>query len=241
MKGLKIMLLAAGVSACVFASARGKDNSLSKKEAAKGWKLLFDGRTPQGWQSIRGGGFPASGWTIENGAMTIADNNDRSSVGDVVTDRKYGNFELTVDFRFTEGANSGIKYFVNEGADGKISSVACEFQILDDARHPDAKLGRDGNRKLGSLYDVIPAGLEKTIEAGTWNTARIVVDGPRVEHWLNGKKILTYERGSDAWREGVDNSKFKNAEGWGLAAEGYILLQDHGKEVSFKNIKIREL
>lgn len=132
---------------CAGASAKGKgaDNTLTPKEQKQGWKLLWDGKSKNGWKSIKGGPVPATGWTVENGTLTIADNNNKTSVGDIVTDRKYKNFELSVDFLYTDGANSGIKYFITEDKSGKISNVACEYQVLDNLLHPDAKLGHDGS------------------------------------------------------------------------------------------------
>ena len=154
-----------------------------------------------------------------------------------------------VDFKITPGANSGIKYFVQPNLDpitgagakaGTGSAIGCEFQILDDERHPDAKLGRDGNRTVGSLYDLSPAPTTKPARAiGEWNTARLVVTGKHVEHWLNGVKIVEYERGSDAFRKLVSESKYKSIPGFGEWADGHILLQEHGNRVSFRNIKVR--
>ena len=152
------------------------------------------------------------------------------------------NFILKVDFKITEGANSGIKYFVdptlNKGAG---SAIGCEFQVLDDLRHPDAKLGVKGNRTLGSLYDLIPAPEDKPFDINSWNTAMVVVQGNHVEHWLNGVKLLEYERNNQEWNALVAYSKYKDWPNFGNYEEGYILLQDHGDEVWYKNIKIKEL
>ena len=149
---------------------------------------------------------------------------------------------LKVDFRITEGANSGIKYFVDTNLNkGEGSAIGCEFQILDDRNHPDAKLGIDGNRTLGSLYDLIPAPENKPFRGGFFNTAMVVVQGNHVEHWLNGVKIVEYERNNDEWEALVASSKYKDWPNFGNAEEGLILLQDHGDEVWFQNIKIKEL
>ena len=162
--------------------------------------------------------------------------------GDIVTVDKYKNFELSVDFKITPGANSGIKYFVDTDMNkGEGSSIGCEFQILDDLKHPDAKLGVNGNRKLGSLYDLIPAPEDKPFRPGFFNNARIVVKDNKVEHWLNDVKIIEYERNNQMWRALVAYSKYKIWPAFGEAAEGNILLQDHGDEVWFQNIKIKEL
>jgi hypothetical protein len=162
--------------------------------------------------------------------------------GDIVTADQYGNFELIVEYSITKGANSGIKYFVdttlNKGAG---SSIGCEFQILDDAVHPDAKLGVKGNRTNAGLYDLIPPRNIRFNGVGEWNRARIVVQGKHVEHWLNGFKTVEYERGTQMWRALVDYSKYAVWPAFGEAPKGHILLQDHGNRVSFRTIKIRAL
>jgi hypothetical protein len=160
---------------------------------------------------------------------------------------QYLDFELKADFKLTEGANSGIKYLVSlQEHKGKTSAFGLEFQILDDERHPDAKNGKNGNRTMGSLYDLIPPRGKLVHPVGQWNTARIVVKDSHVEHWLNDIKVVDYERGTNAFRELVAGSKYSNVfynrQGrFGEQETGYILLQDHGDEVSFKNIKIRKL
>jgi hypothetical protein len=163
--------------------------------------------------------------------------------GDIITVEQYSNFELFVDFKITPGANSGIKIFVDpEINKGPGSSIGLEYQILDDALHPDAKLGKNGNRTLGSLYDLYPPDPNKRPNpVGEWNTAYILSRGGHVEHWLNGMKILTYERFTPEFRERVQESKFKKWPGFGELHQGHILLQDHGDGVSFRNIKIRIL
>jgi len=221
-----------------------KDNTLSPREQAQGWKLLWDGKTTEGWRGARLDRFPEKGWTIKNGELIVqkAGGGESTNGGDIVTTRKYRNFMLSVDFKITNGANSGIKYFVdpdmNQGAG---SAIGCEFQILDDERHPDAKLGVKGNRKLGSLYDLIPAPDQKPFHISVWNTALVIVRGRHVEHWLNGTKLLEYNRDDQEWNALVAYSKYKDWPNFGNSAEGHILLQDHGDEVHFKNIKILEL
>jgi hypothetical protein len=155
----------------------------------------------------------------------------------------YSDFELQVDFRITSGANSGIKYFVNPDLNkGPGSAIGCEYQILDDSNHPDARLGVKGNRTMASLYDLIPAAENKPFKGvGAWNRALIKVKGNHVEHWLNGMKVVEYERNTQMWRALVAYSKYKDWPAFGEAEAGYILLQDHGNEVHFKNIKIKEL
>jgi hypothetical protein len=221
-----------------------KDNTLTNQEKQEGWKLLFDGKTSKGWRGAKLDHFPEKGWKIENGVLTVLASNGAESAngGDIITDDTYKNFDLKVDFKITAGANSGIKYFVDPDLNkGPGSAIGCEYQILDDERHPDAKLGVKGNRTLASLYDLIPAVNKKFNGVGKWNTAEIIVKGNHVEHWLNGKKVLEYERGNQIWRALVAYSKYKNWPDFGEAKTGYILLQDHGNEVSFKNIKIKVL
>jgi hypothetical protein len=164
--------------------------------------------------------------------------------GDIVTNELYGDFELKLDFRITEGANSGIKYYVDTDLNkGSGSAIGLEYQILDDARHPDAKLGNhEGSRTLASLYDLIPADKNKVVNPiGEWNHARILSKDNHVEHWLNGRKVLEYERKSEAYRKLVSESKYVDWPNFGEADSGHLLLQDHGDEVSFRNIKIRNL
>lgn len=219
------------------------DNSISDEEASQGWKLLWDGKTTDGWRGAKLTTFPTGGWAIENGVLKVLNANGAESAngGDIVTIKKYKNFELTADFKITDGANSGIKYFVDtEINKGEGSSIGCEFQILDDNLHPDAKLGVNGDRKLGSLYDLIPAPADKFFRKSDFNRARIVVNGSKVQHFLNDKLMVEYERGTQMWRALVGNSKYAKWPNFGEVAEGNILLQDHGNEVLFKNIKIRE-
>ena len=220
------------------------DNTLSKVEAENGWKLLWDGKTTEGWRGAKLTSFPEKGWTIDHGVLKVqnASGKESGNGGDIVTTRKYKNFELMVDFKITDGANSGIKYFVDtEMNKGEGSSIGCEYQILDDVLHPDSKLGVNHNRQLGSLYDLIPAPQDKPFRKGFFNTARIVVRWNKVEHYLNDVKIVEYERGTQMWRALVAYSKFAHWPDFGEAAEGNILLQDHGNEVWFKNLKIKEL
>lgn len=220
------------------------DNTVSPVEAKQGWKLLWDGKTTNGWRGAKVNTFPESGWKIENGMLKVINANGAESAngGDIVTIKKYKNFELSVDFKITDGANSGIKYFVDTDLNkGEGSSIGCEFQILDDKLHPDAKLGVAGNRTLGSLYDLIAAPADKFFRKSDFNTARIVVNGNKVTHYLNDKMTVEYIRGTQMWKALVAYSKYARYPNFGELEEGYILLQDHGNEVFFKNIKIREL
>ncbi len=219
-------------------------NSLSKEEKEAGWSLLWDGKTNSGWVGASKTEFPKKGWGMEDGVLSVFESGGGESTngGDILTKKKYSNFELTLDFKLTEGANSGIKYFVVGGLNKGIgSSIGLEYQILDDVKHPDANNGVGGNRTLASLYDLIPSDKSvKPKKIGQWNKARILVDGPHVEHWLNGKLVVEYERGSQIYKALVQKSKYKNYPDFGEAPEGHILLQDHGNNVSFRNIKIKE-
>lgn len=219
-------------------------NTLTPKEVSEGWKLLWDGNTTTGWRGARLDAFPQKGWSIKDGLLRVhkSGGGESSNGGDIVTVRKYKNFVLKVDFKITEGANSGIKYFVDSDLNkGEGSAIGCEFQILDDNKHPDAKLGVNGNRTLGSLYDLIPAPTDKPFKKDEFNTAMVIVKGNHVEHWLNGTKILEYDRNNQMFNALVAYSKYKNWPDFGNLKEGNILLQDHGDEVYFKNVKIKEL
>lgn len=228
-------------------------NTLTNREKEEGWKLLWDGKTTEGWRGAKLDKFPSEGWSIEDGELIVADSGGAESEngGDIVTLKKYGDFELEADFKLTKGANSGIKYFVDtELNQGKGSSIGCEYQILDDEFHPDAKMGTDGNRTLASLYDLITANAhnfnpdestKKRVNKYEWNRARIVVKGADVEHYLNGILVVKYNRSGEQWKDKVAASKYKDWPNFGEAETGNILLQDHGDQVFFKNIKIKEL
>ncbi|TLX74931.1 DUF1080 domain-containing protein [Labilibacter sediminis] len=228
-------------------------NELTPEEKAEGWKLLWDGKTTKGWRGAKQNDFPSKGWVMKDGILTVesSDGGESTNGGDIVTTKPYKNFILEVDFKFSKGGNSGIKYFVDtELNKGKGSAIGCEFQILDDKFHPDAKKGVDGKRTIGSLYDLMRAdsrlyvrGLsrDKYVIKGKWNRARVVVQGAKVQHVLNGCTVVEYDRSSQMWKSLVAYSKYKNWPNFGEAEEGLILLQDHGDEVHFKNIKIKEL
>jgi hypothetical protein len=219
------------------------NNTLTEREIKEGWKLLWDGKTTDGWRGAKLTTFPTGGWVIKDGVLSTleAGGAESAGAGDIVTVKKYKNFELIVDFNYSPGANSGIKYLVNtELNKGVGSAIGCEYQILDDKQHPDANAGFAGNRTLAGLYDLITPLPTRDNGPGQWNRATIIVNGNHVEHWLNGQKTVEYERGNDAWRALVAKSKFKVWPNFGEAAEGNILLQEHGNAESFKNIKIRE-
>ena len=215
-------------------------NALSGKELKQGWILLFNGKNLDGWTSVGKDTPPEKGWDIENGILTVNKGGPQKG-GDIITKERFSDFELVVEFRITKGANSGIKYFFTRYEKG--GWLGLEYQILDDAIHPDGKLGIEGNRLQAGLYDVLPpAKNKKDKAAGEWNRARIVAKGTKVEHYLNGKKVLSFDRKSDKYIEALKLSKFKDCEPlFGSVKDGHILLQEHQDEVSFRNVKIKPL
>ena len=222
------------------------DNTLTAQEKQDGWELLFDGTSTDHWRGAHQENFPQQGWAVEDGMLIVQASGGAESQngGDIVTKDEYSDFEFQVDFKLTEGANSGIKYFVTEAYNAQGSAIGLEYQLLDDDRHPDAKKGNNGGgtRTLASLYDLKAAPDDKPLNpVGEWNTARVMVQGGQVAHYLNGEKVLEYERGSDEYNQLVQASKYKDWENFGMADSGHILLQDHGDNVYFKNIKMRNL
>lgn len=206
------------------------------EEQKAGWRLLFDGKTTSGWRGFKKTDFPADRWAVKDGALTHAatGTGDSHGGGDIVTVDKFSDFDLRFEWRIAPGGNSGVKYFVTEEREGPI---AHEYQVLDDARHPDAKVGP--HRQTAAFYDVLPPAADKPSRpAGEWNHSRIVVKGNHVEHWLNGAKVLEYELGSPEVKAAIARSKFKDVAGFGTKFPGHILLQDHGDEVSYRNLRI---
>lgn len=222
-------------------------NTLSKTEKKQGWTLLFDGKKASGWKGAKTAKpFSKKDWEIKNGELMI---NAGSDAGDLISKKTYGAFEFDFEFKLTKGANSGVKYSVaNHAEAGKAPKyLGLEYQVLDDNVHPDAKMGAAGNRTSASLYDLIPRykkvrGRTVPLKVGEWNHGRVVAlpDGT-TQHWLNGFQVLEYERGSNIFDALVARSKYAKSEGFGLAEEGLLLLQNHHDEVSYRSLKIREL
>jgi hypothetical protein len=231
MKTLLVTLaLAIGASGACAA-----DNTLTAAEKSAGWQLLFDGKTLDGWRPYRKqAGEPLAGWEVKDGTMHCL---PKAKGEQPITVRKFNNYELSWDWKIMPKGNNGIKYFVTEE---RPKSPGPEYQMLDDAEHPDGKIGP--HRQTASFYEVLPPAADKPLRTpGEWNTSKIVVRGKAVEHWLNGKKVLAYELGSEAVKAGIAKSKFKNDPGFGDKIEGHILLTYHNDDCWYKNIKIREL
>ncbi|WP_396627405.1 DUF1080 domain-containing protein [Luteitalea sp.] len=220
-----------GILAFVATLAMGA-SAIAQPAATSGWTPLFDGKSLAGWRSFKSEA-PPSGWTVKDGVLARTDKG-----GDLMTVGEYGSFELELDYRIAVGGNSGIMYRVVTQGNAPYWSGP-EYQILDNERHPDAKNGPD--RLSGSNYDLIPPSAAVSKPAGEWNTAKIVVKGNHVEHWLNGTKVVEYEFGSPEWTTMVAESKFKVWPLYGKAARGHIVLQDHGDLVEFRNIRIKDL
>jgi hypothetical protein len=226
-------------------------NTLTEEEKAAGWRLLWDGKTSDGWRGAKSETFPDKGWEIKDGVLTVhaSGGAESAAAGDIITRERFSNFELKLEFKLTPAANSGIKYFTQPnlnpitgtGAPAATgSAIGLEYQILDDERHPDAKKGRAGNRTIASLYDLMTASADKKpAPIGGWNQARILVKDDKIEHWLNGEKVLSYDRTAPETIEAIMSSKYRKIPGFGQWPDGHILLQDHGDRVSFRNIKLR--
>ena len=211
---------------------------LTDQEKSEGWELLFDGENLDHWRSVTSDTFPG-GWEIEDGSLVLNGNG-----GNIITQEKYGNFELTWEFNLTEGANSGIKYFVDSithRISGETVTNGPEYQIIDDLNYEGIKDDPNGLSSTGSLY-LLYAPENKTLRpAGEWNQSRIIANNGQIEHWLNGKKVVGYEKGSADFKRKIAETKFKDYPDYGLVSEGHILLTDHQDRVFFRNIRIRRL
>jgi hypothetical protein len=226
------LLLAAGI---VSAADEPGSNTLTDKEKADGWKLLFDGKTTKGWHKYKGKEI-GDRWKVVDGTLALQ-HKDGKAGGDIVTDEAFGSFELFIEWKVTPGANSGIMYRVEESEDSP-GFTGPEYQILDNAKHPD---GRKKETSAASCYGLYAPTEDVTKPVGEWNAARIVINGDHVEHWLNGKKVVEFEFGSEDWNKRVAASKFREWKNFGKIKKGAIDLQDHGDDVSYRNIKIRVL
>jgi hypothetical protein len=234
-KLMSIMLLVAFTTACTS----GQQTPPAEAE----WINLFDGTSTEHWKQYNADSFPEMGWVIEDDMLVFrpVPGPDWTSGLDIITRQKFGDFELELEWMIEEGGNSGIFYHVLEQPTQAIYWSGLEFQLLDNENHPDATQGVDGNRKAGSLYDLIPANPQNTRPHGEWNDVRIVSSGPKIEHWMNGEKILEFERWTVEWFELLRRSKFRTFNEFGAMPSGHIGLQDHGDVVKFRNIRIREL
>lgn len=220
-------------------------NNIDAVEAKQGYRLLWNGINTAGWKGAYKDNFPEKGWEIKDGELHVqsAAGAESTNGGDIVTNKTFKAFKLQFDFKLSEGANSGVKYFVTETEGNAGSAIGLEYQLLDDEKHPDAKQGSIGNRTLASLYDLIPSikhpNAKRSI--GEWNKAMLVVyPDNRIEHWLNGVKVLEYQRGTPYFMALVARSKYEKWPNFGMAPEGRILLQDHGDHVVFRSIKIKQ-
>lgn len=227
---------------------KGPLNQLTDAEKAQGWLLMFNGTDSTGWRGYNKTNFPAS-WVVENGTLRCIDEANRSEAGkadggDIVYSKQlFSDFDLRLEWKIAEGGNSGIFYLGREVPDWPIYKSALEMQILDNEKNPDSFRGKDGNRKAGSLYDLIPAKPQNARPVGQWNSIEIICLNGNVVHRQNGVKVLEYVLWSPEWKELVQNSKFPglNPDWVNIAKEGVIGLQDHSNDVWFRNIKIRAL
>lgn len=221
-------------------------NTLTAQEKEDGWMLLFNGENVDQWKGYCKDGFPEQGWKVVDGTIhCMASGKGEAGGGNIITKELFGDFELSLEWKIEEGGNSGLFYRAREkcGEDGQpIWQSAPEMQILDNEKHPDARLGKDGNHQAGSLYDLIPAKPQNAKPAGAWNQVKILVYQGTVVHTQNGENVVEYHLWTDKWKEMVANSKFSDYEDFiDVAEEGHIGLQDHGNDVWFRNIKIKEL
>lgn len=216
----------------VFGATAQSINTLTPEEKNEGWRLLFDGKTFNGWNNLTN-----SGWEIKDGELSAVASNDHKQ-RDIITVDQFVDFEFYFEFKISEGTNSGIKYLVlNEYVGQKGTYLGLEYQILDDKnfKYPERAIFRSSS----SLYDLIPADNKKQKPLGQWNVARVMVNGNHVEHWLNELKVLEYNRSTDAFKSLIQQSKYKDLQNFGKNTAGHLLLQNEGTPISFRNIKIK--
>jgi hypothetical protein len=241
-----LLVIALTLSFVACGPGKDKKNAANKSAEPEVWTTLFDGTSTEGWRNYNKATFPETGWEIVDGTLHCIGSGRGEAGGkggDIIYDKKYSNFDLKLEWKISEGGNSGIFYLAQEVPDWEIYRTAPEMQVLDNERHPDAEAGKDGNRKAGSLYDLIPAVPQNARPAGEWNTAEIKVYKGSVWHIQNGETVLEYHLWTPEWDTLVAGSKFPalNPDWAKVATEGFIGLQDHGDDVWYRNIQIREL
>lgn len=215
-----------------FTAVRAADNELTAAEKSAGWALLFDGKTLAGWRGYRDA--PVTGWEVRDGTLHAI---TKTTGVNLVTAQKFADFELTWEWKLPHAGNNGVKYFVTED---RPSAPGHEYQMLDDANHPDGKMGP--TRQTAAFYDVLPPATDKPMKPiGEWNSSKIVARGNRVEHWLNGRQVLVYELGSDAVKAGLAKSKFAKETSFGDKIAGHFMLTYHSDDCWYRSIKVREL
>jgi hypothetical protein len=241
MKYLKSFLICCFIIALTVSCGSNKPKSNKEISTSDEWLYLFDGSSLDGWRGYLKESFPESGWDIDDNALHCIGNSENRG-GTIIYDKKFSNFVLSFEWKISEAGNSGVFYLSQEIPDQPIHFSGLEFQILDDDNHPDAKMGKDGNRTACSLYDLIPSDPPSVNPVGEWNTATITVDNGSVTYNSNGLDVVKFEIWTDEWRAMVADSKFKDYDTFiDPSKEGYIGLQDHGNDVWFRNIKIKEL
>lgn len=231
------------ISFALFLTFFFLSNAISKPNQKGRWVLLFDGKTTKGWRGAYRKDFPKHGWVVKDGELRgeLLAGVESSDAGDIVTLKKYRNFELVFDWKIGKGGNSGVKYFIEERLPKpQGSQPGYEYQLIDDAEYIYNEKHLPQDLKTASIYDVIAADKPDT-KIDIWHTSRILIQDNIIEHWLDYKRVLAIDRSTDIFKNGVLDSKFKDYPNFATLSEGHILLQDHGHHVAFKNIKIKEL